>query len=272
MVDMTGAADESGQEPGTADEYRLYGDLAAWWPLISPPEEYAEEAGYLAAVLSSAASPMREVLDLGSGGGHNAVHLKERMSLTLVDLSAQMLSVSRRLNPESAHHQGDMRTVRLGRTFDGVLVHDAVDYMTTEADLRLVIETAFAHCRPGGIALFVPDHTADTFRSGSGDGGSNEAAGRQATFREWTWDPNPADSWIQAEYEFTLRAADGAVQVVRETHRLGAFSRVDWLRLLAEAGFDATVGYELPDTTDLGTHEQTAGGREPRNLFVGRRP
>jgi SAM-dependent methyltransferase len=272
MVDMTGAADESGQESGTADEYRLYTDLAAWWPLISPPEEYAEEADYLAAVLSAAASPMREVLDLGSGGGHNAVHLKGRMSLTLVDLSAEMLSVSRRLNPGSAHHQGDMRTIRLGRTFDGILVHDAVDYMTTEADLRLVIETAFAHCRPGGIALFVPDHTADTFRSGSGHGGGIDPAGRQASFREWTWDPDPADSWIQAEYEFTLRAADGVVQVVSETHRLGAFSQVDWLRLLAEAGFDASVGFELRDTTDLGTHEQSAGGREPRNLFVGRRP
>lgn len=277
---MTGAPDESGQESGTgtvpesgaADEYRLYADLAAWWPLISPPEEYAEEAAYLAAVLSSAATPMREVLDLGSGGGHNAVHLKGRMSMTLMDLSPDMLSVSRRLNPECAHHQGDMRTARLGRTFDGVLAHDAVDYMTSEAELRQVIETAFAHCRPGGIALFVPDHTADTFRSGSGHGGGNDPAGRQASFREWTWDPDPADNWIQAEYEFTLRAADGVVQVVRETHRLGAFSRVDWLRLLAEAGFDATAGFELRDTSDQGTPEQAATGREPRNLFVGRRP
>lgn len=41
-----------------------------------------------------------------------------------------------------------MRTVRLGRTFDAVFVHDAVDYMTSEDDLRHVIETAFVHCRP----------------------------------------------------------------------------------------------------------------------------
>ena len=60
--------------PSADDEYRLYRDLADWWPLISPPREYAEEAAYLAAVLSSTADvPVHEVLDLGSGGGHIAL-------------------------------------------------------------------------------------------------------------------------------------------------------------------------------------------------------
>lgn len=251
-------------------EYRLYRDLAGWWPLISPPQEYAAEAGYLAGVFGSVAVPVREVLDLGSGGGHVAVHLTGRLALTLVDRSQEMLSVSRGLNPGCAHVQGDMRTIRLGRVFDAVLIHDAVDYLTCEADLRQVIETAFAHCRPGGIAVFVPDHTAETFRANDGHrgggGGGSDATGRQASFREWTWDPDPADDWIQAEYEFVLRAADGAVQVVHEAHRLGAFSRDAWLRLLAGAGFDpeARVGQDA-----MGGQDDSGG--KPRNLFIGRR-
>jgi hypothetical protein len=162
-----------------------------------------------------------------------------------------------------------MRTIRLGRVFDAVLVHDAVDYLTCEADLQQVIETAFAHCRPGGIAVFVPDHTAETFRADDshreGGGGGSDAAGRQASFREWTWDPDPADDWIQAEYEFVLRAADGAVQVVHEAHRLGAFSCDAWLRLLAGAGFDpeARVGHDA-----MGGQDDSG---KPRNLFIGRR-
>jgi SAM-dependent methyltransferase len=228
--------------PGEHGEYRVYADLAAWWPLISPPGEYAAEAAYLAAVFRSAPIAVREVLDLGSGGGHVAVHLKEQFSLTLADRSAQMLAVSRRLNPECAHLRADMRTARLGRLFDAVLVHDAIDYITSEDELCQVIGTAFAHCRPGGIAVFVPDHIADTFRPLSGRGGGSDATGRQASFRERTWDPDPGDDWVQAEYEFTLRAAGSAVQVVRETHRLGAFSRGAWLRLLAEAGFEAHAG------------------------------
>jgi SAM-dependent methyltransferase len=248
---------------GVTAEYRLYAELAPWWPLISPPEEYAQEAAYLAGVLTSAALPVREVrevLDLGSGGGHVAVHLKERFAMTLVDLSEEMLAVSRRLNPGCAHIQGDMRTVRLDRLFDAVLVHDAVDYVTCEADLRQVIGTAYAHCRPGGIAVFVPDHIADTFRAVAGGGGGSDAAGRQASFREWTWDPDPDDDCVRAEYEFVLRAADGTVQVVHEAHRLGAFRREAWLRLLADVGFD-------PQAESDPAHHP---GR-PDNLFIGRR-
>src|SRR3954451_21725201 len=141
------------------DEHRFYGELAPWWPLISPPEEYIEEAAYAATMLRSASIPVREVLELGSGGGHNAVHLKAHFALTLVDLSEEMLAVSRELNPECEHHRGDMRTVRLGRVFDAVFVHDAVMYMTTEADLLAAVETAFVQCRPGGRALFVPHCT-----------------------------------------------------------------------------------------------------------------
>jgi SAM-dependent methyltransferase len=241
--------------------HRFYGELAEWWPLISPPQEYGEEAAFAAGLLGSAPIPVREVLELGSGGGNNAVHLKERFAMTLVDLSDEMLGVSRALNPDCEHRQGDMRTIRLGRSFDAVFVHDAVDYMTTEADLRRAIETAFAHCRPGGVALFVPDHTAESFEVGADHGGGDAPDGRGARYLEWAWDPDPGDSWALIEYAFLLRGADGAVRVVHETHRTGVFGRDAWLDLLADAGFE-------PDAVT----EQTAEERAPRELFVGHRP
>jgi SAM-dependent methyltransferase len=254
-----GAGCQHGWVTDTAGGYRLYGDLAEWWPLISPLAEYAAEAAYLAGVFR-AAPGVRDVLDLGSGGGHVAAHLRGPLSLTLVDLSGQMLTVSRRLNPGCPHIQGDMRTIRLGRMFDAVLVHDAIDYVTTEDDLRKVIETAFAHCRPGGLAVFVPDHTAERFQPGTGGGGSTDETGRQGSFREWAYDPDPADEWIQVDYEFVLREPGGQARVVRETHRLGAFRRSTWLRLLAGAGFRVDVaGTAGPDGA-------------PGNVFIGRRP
>jgi SAM-dependent methyltransferase len=254
---VTGGA---GEPPG----YRLYQDLAAWWPLISPVGEYAAEAAYLRDVLRTAAIGVRDVLDLGSGGGHVAAHLREWFSLTLVDLSPDMLAVSRRLNPGCAHRRGDMRAVRLGRTFDAVLVHDAVDYITGQDDLRQVIGTAWAHCRPGGIAVFVPDYTAESFRPGRGGGGSTAPDGRQGSFREWRSDTDPADEAIEVAYEFALRGADGATQVIREAHHLGAFRHATWLRLLGEAGFEAGEGGAGVFPGD--------GEGQPANLFTGRRP
>lgn len=250
---------------GAPGEYRLYSDLAPWWPLISPVEEYEQDAGSLGRVFATALVPVRRVLDLGSGGGHVAWYLKRQFALTLVDRSAAMLAVSSELNPECEHVEGDMRTIRLGRLFDGVLLHDAVDYVTTEADLLLVAQTAFAHCRPGGIAVFAPDHTADTFRPGTGGGGGTDEAGRQASFRERTRDPDPADEWIEVEYEFTLRDEDNRVQVVRESHRLGSFRYETWCRVLAAAGFDPEPGNVAPAYAGSGD----APGL--RHVFVGHR-
>jgi SAM-dependent methyltransferase len=259
--------------PSADHEYRLYGDLADWWPLISPPREYAEEAAHLAAVLSSSAAVrVHEVLDLGSGGGHIAMHLKDMFRLTLVDISDDMLEVSRRLNSECRHLRGDMRTIRLARTFDAILVHDAIDYITTQDDLARVIATAFDHCRPGGAALFVPDYVKDDFRelAGSGGGGT-DGTGRQATFRERTWDPDRSDDWVQADYEFILRQADGSVEVIRESHRLGAFSRDVWQRMLTGAGFVAGTGSagSVPGADSAG---RALPGRPPAHMFLAHRP
>jgi SAM-dependent methyltransferase len=251
---MAGVADASG-------EYLIYSDLAHWWPLISPLREYAQEAAHLAAVIDGASTaPTAEVLDLGSGGGHVAAHLKDRFRLTLVDISEPMLDVSRRLNPGCVHRHGDMRTVRLGQTFDVVLVHDAIDYIIGVDDLRQVIETAAAHCGPGGTALFVPDYIRETFAEViSAGGGGVDATGRSASFSERTWDPDPTDDWVQADYEFTLCAPDGRQKVVHESHRLSAFSRDTWMNLLADAGFE-------PDHD----HERVIQGQRPANLFVAR--
>jgi SAM-dependent methyltransferase len=218
---------------------RLYSDLAPWFHLLTHPSDYAEEADHIVRVLEATVDGRAEtLLELGSGGGNNASHLKAHFELTLVDLSDGMLEVSRELNPECEHVQGDMRTVRLGRVFDAVFVHDAVAYMTSEEDLRKVMDTAFAHCRPGGAALFAPDHLRENFRTGT-DWGGHDGDGRAARFLEWTWDPDALDTTYTVDYAYLLREADGSVRVVHDRHVEGLFPGATWLRLLDETGFEA---------------------------------
>jgi SAM-dependent methyltransferase len=220
---------------------KLYGELASWWPLLSAPSDYAEEAAfYREKLVGAARRPVRTVLELGSGGGNNASHLKSHFEMVLVDRSPGMLAVSRALNPECEHVQGDMRSVRLGREFDAVFVHDAIAYMTSEADLRQVFETAFAHCRPGGAAIFAPDHVRDTFAP-STDHGGHDGADRGLRYLEWTWDPDPSDTTYTVDFAYALRSSDGSVHVEHDRHIEGLFARSDWLRLLALAGFEARM-------------------------------
>jgi trans-aconitate methyltransferase len=224
-----------------SDDPKLYRELAEWWPLLSPPEEYADEAAfYERALLERAARRLTTLLELGSGGGNNASYLKARFRMTLVDASPGMLAVSRRLNPECEHVQGDMRNVRLGRRFDAVFVHDAICYMTNETDLRAVMKTAFVHCEPGGAVLFAPDHVRETFAP-STDHGGFDGGGRGLRYLEWTWDPDPADNLYLVDYAYLLRERDGSVRAEHDRHIEGLFSRDDWLRWLADSGFRPKV-------------------------------
>jgi SAM-dependent methyltransferase len=218
---------------------RLYGDLASWFHLLTSPEEYAEEAEiYRQLLVGAADESIRTVLELGSGGGNNASHLKRHFDMTLSDLSPEMLELSRTLNPECEHVEGDMRTLRLGREFDAVFVHDAIDYMATRDDLRAAMETAFVHCRPGGVALFVPDFVRERFEPRTSHGG-NDGPTRALRYLEWDWDPDPEDDTYVVDFAVLLRGEDGTLRVEHDRHECGVFARETWLGLLREVGFRA---------------------------------
>ncbi|HEY2597400.1 MAG TPA: class I SAM-dependent methyltransferase [Candidatus Dormibacteraeota bacterium] len=216
---------------------KLYGELAEWWPTFSTPQGYRDEAAFVRRVLlkSSAPSP-RTVLELGSGGGNSAFHLKATFDMTLVDLSPNMLAVSRALNPECEHIEADLRTLRLGRTFDAVFVHDAICHMTTESDLRAALKTAFVHCRPSGAALFAPDFVRETFVENVDQGGNDTDRG-SVRFLQWTTDPDPGDTSYFVDFAILIRDRKGGMRVEHDRHTYGLFSRSDWRRLLREVGF-----------------------------------
>src|SRR5919112_3587566 len=220
----------------------MYGSLADWWPVISPPSEYAEEATlYVDMIRSVARRPVREVLELGSGGGNNASHMKRSFALTLVEPSDGMREMSRQLNPECTHLPGDMREVRLGRTFDAVFVHDAVMYMTTEDELRAALQTVAAHLAPGGVALVAPDVTRETFSEATDHGGGEDESGRQARYLEWTLLPEPDGTTYTVHYTFLLHEPDGKITVAHDVHVEGLFPRATWLQLFDEVGLVATL-------------------------------
>lgn len=246
----------------SADAPKLYSELASWFHLLTAPADYAEEAAfYHRTFIEACDRPPQTLLELGCGGGNNASHLKAHFHMTLLDRSPEMLAVSRALNPECEHIEGDMRTVRLGRLFDAVFIHDAIMYMTTEHDLQRAMETAFVHCRPGGAAIFAPDHVRENLRPGTRHGGHDGEA-RSLRYLEWTWDPDPNDTTYIVDFAYLLREEGGPVRVEHDRHHFGLFGRADWLRLLTEVGFQPKV---LP----LEHSEVEPGASE---VFVGVKP
>jgi hypothetical protein len=221
---------------------RLYTELAHWWPLFSGPTEYDEEAPeVLELLLGASPLPAREVLELGSGGGSLSSHFKPHLQMTLSDLSSDMLAVSRELNPEWEHVQGDMRTLDLGRQFQRVLVHDAIMYLTDADSVRRAISNAARHVCPGGAVVIFPDCVRETFVPGSEHDGSDAPDGRGLRWLEWSWDPDPTDDTFVTAYSFLFREPGGALSVDLDRHELGLFSRDQWLAWIREAGLEASL-------------------------------
>lgn len=242
----------------------LYDELTPWYRLLDPPEDHEDECVQFAEVLERAIEPApRTLLELGAGAGHNALFLKRFFRCTLSDLSEPMLGLSRAINPECEHALGDMRSLRLERTFDAVLVHDAIAYMTSEADLRAVFETAFAHLRPGGAAIFSPDCLRESFRE-STEVHEADDGDRSLRCLAWDWDPDPTDDTYVGEYVFLLRDGNH-VEAVHDRHVAGLFARATWIRLIQDAGF-------IPSTFERPLDAIDPGSPYTHEVFLARRP
>lgn len=218
----------------------LYDEHASWFHLLTAPADYREETEWVLTQMRARLDrDPRSILELGSGGGNLASHFPESIEIVLTDLSAKMLELSRTINPDREHLVGDMRTFQLGRTVECVLVHDAIVYMLTEADLRQTIANARGHLEVGGVLILQPDEVAETFEAVTGHGGHDDGD-RGLRYLEWSWDPDPADTTYEVAYACILREGN-QTRTVQDRHRCGLFPRDTWLRLMNEEGFATEV-------------------------------
>lgn len=258
---------------------RLYHDLAWLWPHLSPPDHYLAEAERLEALIHKRLGPPPEsgphrILELGAGGGHTLVHLSDlgdgAHHCVAADLSDAMLAHCRSLIPGIETHVGDMRDLRLGQTFDVVLIHDAVDYLLTEDDLSRTFATAGAHLRPGGLLLVAPTYTAETFVDGDVADDTALTSDVEVTYFTFVHDPDPADTTFEMILLYLIRPPESGeppgprnVEVIQDRHPCGLFPATTWLRLLTAAGFTAEV-VEDEDVDRVDEDPDTAW-----SLFVG---
>ena len=215
---------------------KLYNELADWWSLMQPPSVFAKQAGWIAKMLQPEGSKgTARMLQLGSGGGHLASHLKQWFEMTLVDLSPQMLELSRSLNPDCRHLEGDMRFLRLEEEFDALLIYDAIAHLLTLEDLRTTMQTARAHLKRGGRALFCPDWTVEDFTPQTRTGGS-DGPERGMRFIEWN-QPEISGTVCRSDMVYILRHPNGKITIEHDPMQLGVFSESSWRDALDTAGF-----------------------------------
>ncbi len=248
-----------------APRWKAYNDLAWVDTVVASPEEYAAETElYVRLIRAHARHAPATLLHLGCGAGGNDFTFKRHFAVTGVDVSAGMLEIARRLNPEVAYVLGDMRTIELPGRFDAVAIPDSIDYMVTLADLRATIANACRHLHPGGVLLILAN-TRDEFRN------NNFVYTGARDDIEVTVFENDRACGDGARYEATLVyliRRKGVLAIETEVHTLGLFAQAAWLAELTSAGFAVeqlgrTEGYRKYILQE---------GAYPRQVFIAKKP
>ena len=219
------------------DERRLYSDLAWTWPIISPVGNYIEETELFSKLIKEHSKiEVKTLLHLGCGGGHNDYTFKKHFKVTSVDISEDMLTLAKKLNPEVNYQYGDMRTIQLGEKYDGVAILDSINYIKTVEDLQKTFITTYEHLKPGGVFLTLVEQVTGQFKQNNTRCSTHSQGDVEITFIENYYDPDPTDTSYEATFIYLIRVG-GKLEVHTDRHLCGIFKLKTWLKLLKEVGF-----------------------------------
>jgi SAM-dependent methyltransferase len=100
-------------------------------------------------------SPGGAILDVGCGGGEPIARylIEHGFEVTGVDSSATMISMCQHRFPKCSWLVGDMRTMALGKTFQGVVAWDSFFHLAHD-DQRRMFPIFRKHLGSGGALLF----------------------------------------------------------------------------------------------------------------------
>jgi SAM-dependent methyltransferase len=131
-------------------------DYAAAYDDLYREKDYVAECDLIERVFKLyGQGPLRRVLDLGCGTGGHVVALAQRgYEVVGVDRAPDMLERARARASTARFELGEIATIRLGETFDAVLMMFAVlGYQIGNADLQAALTTAREHLKPNGLFL-----------------------------------------------------------------------------------------------------------------------
>lgn len=179
------------------------------------------------------AASARSVLEFGAGSGRVTLPLaRAGVAVTAVDLARPMLArLESRLDEEPAAIRarvtpvlGDMRSVRLGRSFDLVFgTFNVIGHLSTQDELNAFLDTAEAHLAPGGHIVFdsmVPSSDeldADPDEVFDCDPWVDPTTGELvATFERFSYDPEARLLTIRTTHVRGGRSHESAPLILRQ--------------------------------------------------------
>lgn len=215
------------------------------YDVLYSSKNYEQECDRLETAFRAAPRKVHSVLDFGCGTGNHAVPLARRGYRVLgLDRSRQMLEHARHKAAaarvgQAVFEVGDLRTVRLNRSFDACLLMFAVlGYQTTNYDVADALENVRRHLEPGGLVAFDVWHGPAVLIVGPSERVRVVPDGDRRLVRHSSGTLDVRRHVCHVRIHQMLIAADRIVAEVEEHHAIRYFFPLELELFLDHAGFD----------------------------------
>lgn len=231
------------------------GDIAEVYDLVhqGKGKDYRQEAADLAALVRRYSPGADSLLDVACGTGMHLRHLADSFgTVEGLELSADMLAIARRRNPDAVLHHGDMRDFLLGRRFSALTcMFSSIGHMADERELRAALARFAAHVLPDGVIVVEPWWFPENFTPGFVAASTVESGGTTVTRVSHSSIEGDA---TRIEVHYLVAGPDTGIRHHEESHLITLFTREQYERAFAAAGLSV---------------EFMPGGPSERGLFIG---
>ena len=218
----------------------VFNVYSRYYDLLYRDKDYAGEVQYLRNVLVRQGIMQGDLLDFGSGTGkHGSLLAGMGYRVHGIERSAEMVARAFEC-PGFTCEQGDICTVRLGRTYDAVLsLFHVISYQTTNADVLSVFSRAEEHVKPGGLFVFDFWYSPAVYAQRPEVRVKRLADEHVDVTRIAEPFIHPNENRVDVNY--TIYARDkvtGKIDVMQETHPMRHFSLLEIDLLCGVSGFE----------------------------------
>jgi SAM-dependent methyltransferase len=236
----------------------VFGAYSRYYNLLYQDKDYPGEAEYVNGLIRKHHPGAKSILDLGCGTGRHDLLLAEMgYEVIGIDMSTEMLAVANAqlasrssqpstLNPQPpliSFHQGDIRSIRLNRTFDVVIsLFHVMSYQTRNEDLSAAFATVRAHLKPGGICIFDCWYGPAVLTDRPVVRVKRLEDEEVAVTRIVEPEMHAQENLVDLHYHVIVRSKNnGDVEELKEIHRMRYLFRPELELFLQEAGMSITA-------------------------------
>ncbi len=175
------------------------------------------------------------LLDVACGTGLHIGYLRKRYQIEGLDLDEGMLKVARRKYPELPFHHADMLDFNLGHQFDVITcLFSAIGYARTIRRLKRAIGNMSSHLKPGGVMLVEPWFSPDDWHTGR----AHALFVDQPDLKIARMNISEVKDRLSSFTFHYLIATSRGVEHFTERHRLGLFTRDEYLQAFRDANLE----------------------------------